>query len=457
MERVIKDDLSGEQNFKFTSPRVRMTQNAALYMFTPPLADPTLYASPLITLSKHGYTKHYFEGMNRVCSKLGGGFDENLSGDIERRVAEVAHEYLQKYYSQRDGVRETFLQGLGLEPPMETRHDLAKVVMNHELGRDNPEPAFFYHSDHLGSAAYLTNDAGQVAQTLNYLPYGEDWVDIQNYAETRYPRLGIYTFNGKEKDHESGFHYYGERYYWSEVLTGWLSVDPMMDKYPSVSPYAYCLLNPVKFIDPDGQMVDDIYVNTQTKQVSIIRTNDNFDNVIIDGAFAGQREKGKETSLREGQGYAVNELQIRYASGVNKDHVSFKTKAVLVDAMNEANSPSIQINSTMRSPHSQAKAMYNNVKQYGIDSQKKLYGTNGDRVLDLYPDIDAMTQKIYELGPSNVSHHCGDPSILNVIDISPRMENGDQFYESLQRNPNVSKSFGPSSSDPAYHIEVPQQ
>lgn len=59
-------------------------------------------------------------------------------------------------------------------------------------------------------------------------------------------------FNGKEKDYESGFHYYGTRYYWSEVLTGWLSVDPMMDKYPNISPYNYCMWNPVKLVDPDG-------------------------------------------------------------------------------------------------------------------------------------------------------------------------------------------------------------
>ena len=58
--------------------------------------------------------------------------------------------------------------------------------------------------------------------------------------------------NGKEKDYESGFHYYGARYYWSELLTGWLSVDPMADKYPSMSPYSYCAWNPVKLIDPDG-------------------------------------------------------------------------------------------------------------------------------------------------------------------------------------------------------------
>ena len=61
--------------------------------------------------------------------------------------------------------------------------------------------------------------------------------------------------NGKEKDYESGFHYYGARYYWSEVLTGWLSVDPMADKYPSISPFVYCAWNPVIYVDPDGNKV----------------------------------------------------------------------------------------------------------------------------------------------------------------------------------------------------------
>ena len=63
----------------------------------------------------------------------------------------------------------------------------------------------------------------------------------------------------EEGDWESGFHYYGARYYWSEVLIGWLSVDPMIDKYPSISPYAYCAWNPIKLIDPDGMEIDDYY------------------------------------------------------------------------------------------------------------------------------------------------------------------------------------------------------
>ncbi len=60
---------------------------------------------------------------------------------------------------------------------------------------------------------------------------------------------------GKEKDFESGYHYFGARYYDSEALSGWLSVDPMSDKYPSLSPYAYCAWNPVKLVDPDGMEV----------------------------------------------------------------------------------------------------------------------------------------------------------------------------------------------------------
>ena len=36
----------------------------------------------------------------------------------------------------------------------------------------------------------------------------------------------------------------------------WLSVVPLADKYPYISPYAYCNWNPVKYVDPDGR---DIY------------------------------------------------------------------------------------------------------------------------------------------------------------------------------------------------------
>ena len=63
------------------------------------------------------------------------------------------------------------------------------------------------------------------------------------------------SFTGKERDSETGFSYFGARYYDSDILTGWLSVDPMADKYPNISPYAYCGWNPVKLVDPDGEEI----------------------------------------------------------------------------------------------------------------------------------------------------------------------------------------------------------
>ena len=61
-----------------------------------------------------------------------------------------------------------------------------------------------------------------------------------------------YSFTGKERDAETGFSYFGARYYDSDLSGLFLSVDPMADKYPSISPYAYCMWNPVKLVDPNG-------------------------------------------------------------------------------------------------------------------------------------------------------------------------------------------------------------
>ncbi|SDX31233.1 RHS repeat-associated core domain-containing protein [Aequorivita viscosa] len=64
-----------------------------------------------------------------------------------------------------------------------------------------------------------------------------------------------YKFNAKEYDAETGNYYYGARYYdpkWSIML----SVDQMYDKYPSFSPYAYTLQNPVKYVDPTGMTAE---------------------------------------------------------------------------------------------------------------------------------------------------------------------------------------------------------
>ena len=64
---------------------------------------------------------------------------------------------------------------------------------------------------------------------------------------------------GKERDEETGYGYFGARYMDHELMTMWLSVDPLADKYPSISPYNYCAWNPIRLVDPDGKEISPIY------------------------------------------------------------------------------------------------------------------------------------------------------------------------------------------------------
>jgi len=47
------------------------------------------------------------------------------------------------------------------------------------------------------------------------------------------------------------WYYFGARYY-DPAIARWLSVDPLTNQDPSISPYVYCANNPLKFIDPTG-------------------------------------------------------------------------------------------------------------------------------------------------------------------------------------------------------------
>ena len=77
-----------------------------------------------------------------------------------------------------------------------------------------------------------------------------------------------YTFSAKERDSETGLSYFGSRYYSSD-LSVWLSVDPMSDKYPSLSPYVYCADNPVRLVDPNGEEIR-IYYGNGNKSIKYI-------------------------------------------------------------------------------------------------------------------------------------------------------------------------------------------
>ena len=128
--------------------------------------------------------------------------------------------------------------------------EFRQMIADAQSIHHNEPDVYFYHSDHLGSASWITDNGGLAVQHLQYLPYGERYVDqrISGYSER-------FTFTGKERDEETGYGYFGARYMDHELMTMWLSVDPMADKYPSLSPYNYCAWNPVKLVDPDGRKI----------------------------------------------------------------------------------------------------------------------------------------------------------------------------------------------------------
>jgi RHS repeat-associated protein len=79
------------------------------------------------------------------------------------------------------------------------------------------------------------------------------------------PEKKATSFSTKEKDEETLYSYFGARYYMSDISV-WLSVDPMADKYPTMSPFMYCAGNPLKYIDPNGMEWDPSELTTEQQE-----------------------------------------------------------------------------------------------------------------------------------------------------------------------------------------------
>ena len=230
-------DAQGERSFKLTgySNHTGADETSETYVT---LDEPTLYASPYLTATATGYTKHYFAGTERLASAIGNGGLADIGQPI------VDGDVLADKLRERDTVLFRVMEPYPLRinrNRLDTLYSLTRPDTTAEL-------TYFFHPDHLGSASWITDLSGQPVQHLQYKPFGGDYIDQQD-PNTEYSER--FRFTGKERDAETGYDYFGARYY-SSSLGIWLSVDPMSDKYPSLSPYVYCADNPVNVIDPFG-------------------------------------------------------------------------------------------------------------------------------------------------------------------------------------------------------------
>ena len=123
----------------------------------------------------------------------------------------------------------------------------------------------YYLQDHLGSNRVVVSQGGTVEQVNHYYPFGGIIADISTDGDVQ-----KYKYNGKELDlmHGLNTYDYGARQY-NPVTARWDRVDPLCEKYYSVSPYNYCGGKPIRFIDIDGFVWKDINGNIIKKHDGI--------------------------------------------------------------------------------------------------------------------------------------------------------------------------------------------
>lgn len=111
----------------------------------------------------------------------------------------------------------------------------------------------YYNKDHLGNNRAVVNQSGTIEQITHYYPFGGIIADLSSGQDVQ-----PYKYNGKELDRMHGLDWYdyGARNY-DAAIGSWPTVDPLCEKYYSLSPYNYCGNNPVKFVDVKGEKIVD--------------------------------------------------------------------------------------------------------------------------------------------------------------------------------------------------------
>ena len=270
-------DADGERTVKTSGESDQVYVNSEFAGGRTNTAKFSLYVSPYLVANQGGrYTKHIYIGSQRVVSKIG---DFDSYGSDPRRIQYAGSEtdglsvdYKQKYVQQLQVIKDNYatfavpyngednndyVDGKGFccnDGSLEAAQTraLARAAKNNfQEGDAYEKMQFYYHPDHLGSSSYITNLDGEVVQHIEYVPFGEVFVEERNNIWNT-----PYLFNAKEFDEETGLYYYGARYY-DPRISLWISTDPKQESYFAFSSYVYCGNNPLIYIDPNGKEWED--------------------------------------------------------------------------------------------------------------------------------------------------------------------------------------------------------
>ncbi|MBP5413129.1 MAG: RHS repeat-associated core domain-containing protein [Bacteroidales bacterium] len=206
----------------------------------PMVQSAMFYPNTYINFTQAGeYTKHYYNGTERIASRLG-----------EQQVP-ISVENEQELEAYKQDVKQMIYNAIGQhlydEPTDMQEGDVIPLEFLQATGDNNA--VYYYHSNHLSSSMYVTDAQQSVVQSFLYAPYGEIISEYNTHVMGEaFPK---YSFNAKELDEETGFYYYEARYYAPPTF---ISRDPLMSEKPWLTPYHYCSNNPVGKVDPSGML-----------------------------------------------------------------------------------------------------------------------------------------------------------------------------------------------------------
>ena len=124
--------------------------------------------------------------------------------------------------------------------------DLNKILVDGGyISISGTTPTYHYYlKDHLGNNRVVVDESGTVKQVTHYYPFGGF------FGESTGGSYQSYKYNGKEFERliNEDWYDYGARHM-SPNFGRFTTMDPMAEKYYDISPYAYCVNNPIRYND----------------------------------------------------------------------------------------------------------------------------------------------------------------------------------------------------------------
>ena len=107
---------------------------------------------------------------------------------------------------------------------------------------------YYYVKDWQGNVRAVIDEANRRMELNNYYPYG---MPMSSTASVQ-----PYKYGGKELDRANGLDMYDFHARWYDMIVPhFITIDPLAEKYPSISPYVYCAGNPIRYVDSDGKEI----------------------------------------------------------------------------------------------------------------------------------------------------------------------------------------------------------